>query len=181
MIGGNVLMNFKKLKKETCEMVGMSKMISNIKYILNHYTCNGYSLILDSIKFDHIKRNVFVRCNFENMQQHRYYDCFFNIVFDENMHISDLTYDSEEQCLKCTANIATRLLQIAKKYFDYKIDLLPIRVNFVELRNKAVRALELGETHLFNVKDENTTTPKSVIHGFEKDNELFVFEPEKFI
>ena len=166
-------MNFRKLKKETCEMVGMSKMISNIK----HYTCNGYSLILDSIKFDHIKRNVFVRCNFANMQ----YDCFFNIVFDENMRISNLTYDSEEQCLKCTANIATKLLQIAKKYFDYKIDLLPIRVNFVELRNKAVRALELGEAHLFNVKDENITTPESVIHGFEKNNELLVFEPEKFI
>lgn len=42
-------MNFRKLKKETCEMVGMSKMISNIKYTLKHYTCNGYSLILDSI------------------------------------------------------------------------------------------------------------------------------------
>lgn len=181
MIGENPLMNFRKLKKETCKIIGTSKMISNIKYTLNHYTYNGYSLILNSIKFDHIKRNVFVRCNFTNEQQHRHYDCFFNIVFDENMCISDLTYDSEERCLEYTANIATKLLKIAKKYFNYKIDLLPIKVNFVELHNKAVRALELGEAHLFNVKDENTTTPKSVIHGFEKGKELFVFEPEKFI
>lgn len=173
-------MNFRKLKKETRTTIEMVKLINNIKK-LNHYTYNEYSLNLDSIKFDCIKRNVFVKCNFTDMKQYKHYDCFFNIVFDENMCISILTYDSEEQLFECATNIATKLLKIAKKYFDCKANLVPIRVNFVELRNKAVRALELGEAHLFNIKDENITTFQSIIHGFEKEKQLFIFEPEKFI
>lgn len=34
---------------------------------------------------------------------------------------------------------------------------------------------------IIDVKDENTTTPESVIHGFEKDNKLFVSDPGKFL
>lgn len=173
-------MGFTNLKKQVKETIEIQKMIDDIKHTLDHRIFDGYLLILNKIRFNRIKQNIFIGGNLKDVQEQSH-ECVFNIVLDENMHISDLTYDSEGQCLNVAAIIATKLLQIAKKYFDYKIDLLPIRVNFVELRNKAVRALELGEAHLFNVKDENTTTPESVIHGFEKDHKLFVSDPGKFL
>lgn len=177
-------MEFKNLKKQVKETIEIQKMINDIKHTLGRQIFDGYSLILDKIRFDRIKQNIFIKGNLKGAYEknHGYvYECVFNIVFDKNMLISDLTYDSDEQCLDVTAHIATDLLGIVKEYFNQKIDLSPVRVDFVKLHDNAVRALELGEAHLFNVKDENTTTPESIIHGFEKDNKLFVSEPGKFL
>lgn len=178
-------MDFKNLKKQVKETIEIQKMINDIKHTLNRQIFDGYSPILDKIRFDRTKRNIFIKGNLKGAVYEKNlglaYECVFNIVFDKNMHISDLTYDSDEQCLDVTAHIATDLLGIVKEYFNQKIDLSPVRVDFVKLHDDAVRALELGEAHLFNVKDENTTTPESVIHGFEKDNKLFVSDPGKFL
>lgn len=173
-------MDFTNLKKQVKETIEIQKMINDIKHTLDHRTFDGYLLILNKIKFNRIKQNIFIEGNLKDAQEQSH-ECVFNIVLDENMHTSDLTYDSEEQCLNVAAIIATNLLGIAKEYFNQKIDLSPVRVDFVKLHDDAVRALELGEAHLFNVKDENTTTPESIIHGFEKDNKLFVSEPGKFL
>lgn len=173
-------MDFTNLKKQIKETIEIQKMINDIKHTLDHRIFDKYLLILNKIRFNRIKHNIFIGGNLKDGQEQSH-ECVFNIVLDENMHISDLTYDSEEQCLSVAAIIATNLLGIVKEYFNQKIDLSPVRVDFVKLHDDAVRALELGEAHLFNVKNENTTTPESVIHGFEKDNKLFVSEPGKFL
>lgn len=173
-------MDFTNLKKQVKETIEIQKMINDIKHTLDHRTFDGYLLILNKIKFNRIKQNIFIEGNLKDTHEENY-ECVFNIVFDESMHISDLTYDSEEQCLNVAADIATNVFGIVKEYFGYRIDLSPNRVDFVKLHDSAIRALELGEAHLFNVKDENTTTSKSIIHGFEKNKKLFVFEPGKFL
>lgn len=166
--------------KQVNNAIQIQKLIRDIKHTLDNRIYDGYLLRIDKVKFNRIKQNIFIKGNFIDMQKERY-ECVFNIMFDENMGISDLTYDSEEQSLNVAATIANNLLAIVKEYFNQTVRLSPVRIEFVKLHNEAIRALGIGEAHLFNVKDENTTTPKSVIQGFEKRKVLFAYEPERYL